>query len=221
MALDLSFPPSLAPTPALSISSDPMDRKRTFTVGTRKSALALIQTQLIATHLKSAHANLDFPVHSSSTLGDRNQTTPLHLLSPYSSSQPAKSLWTDELEVLLAEGQFDMIVHSLKDVPTTLKDGFELGCCFQREDPRDAVVMREGSRYRSLAELPDGSVVGTGSVRRVAQLKRAYPNLRFEDMVRLVPKASHQALHITRAGVGAGSDSRRCHAIPAIRPGQR
>jgi hydroxymethylbilane synthase len=76
-----------------------------------------------------------------------------------------------------------MIVHSLKDVPTTLKEGFELGCCFKREDPRDAVVMREGSKYKSLSELPDGSVVGTGSVRRVAQLKRAYPKLRFEDMV--------------------------------------
>lgn len=183
MALDLSFPPSLAPTPALSVSSDPLDRKRHFVVGTRKSALALIQTNLVASTLSSTHSNLDFPVHSSSTIGDRNQTTPLHLLSPYSSLQPAKSLWTDELELLLQAGSFDMIVHSLKDVPTTLKEGFEIGCCLRREDPRDAVVMREGSRYKSLEELPEGSVVGTGSVRRVAQLKRAFPGLKFDDMV--------------------------------------
>lgn len=53
----------------------------------------------------------------------------------------------------------------------------------QREDPRDAVVMREGSAYKTLDQLPDGSVVGTGSVRRVAQLKRAFPGLKFDDMV--------------------------------------
>ncbi|WWC58682.1 porphobilinogen deaminase [Kwoniella dejecticola CBS 10117] len=123
-----------------------------------------------------------FSIESMTTVGDRNQTTPLHLLSPYSSSQPAKSLWTDELEAKLINGHFDMLIHSLKDVPTVLKDGCEIGCMVKRHDPRDALVIKEGLPYRSLEELPDGSVVGTGSVRRVAQLKRAFPNLVFEDM---------------------------------------
>ena len=117
------------------------------------------------------------------TLGDRNQQTPLHLLTPYSQQQPAKSLWTDELEAKLNSGHFDLLVHSLKDVPTTLKEGCEIACMLKREDPADALVVRKGLSYKSIEELPEGSIIGTGSVRRVAQLKRAYPKLRFEDMV--------------------------------------
>ena len=77
---------------------------------------------------------------------------------------------------------FDLIVHSLKDVPTTLKPGCEIACMLEREDPRDALVVKQGLPYLTLDDLPDGSIVGTGSVRRVAQLKRAYPKLKFEDM---------------------------------------
>lgn len=76
-----------------------------------------------------------------------------------------------------------MLVHSLKDVPTVLKDGCEIGCMAKRHDPRDALVVKQGLPYKRLEDLPDGAVVGTGSVRRVAQLKRAFPNLVFEDMV--------------------------------------
>lgn len=115
-------------------------------------------------------------------MGDKNQTTPLHLLSPYSSTQPAKSLWTDELEAKLLAGDLDLIVHSCKDVPTVLKEEFEIACLLEREDPRDGVAIKAGSGFTSLEELPEGSVVGTGSVRRVAQLKRAFPGLVFEDM---------------------------------------
>ncbi|EIW72767.1 hypothetical protein TREMEDRAFT_15236, partial [Tremella mesenterica DSM 1558] len=121
-------------------------------------------------------------IDSMSTAGDRNQTTPLHLLSPYSSTQPAKSLWTDELEARLLSGELDLLVHSLKDVPTVLKEGCEIACILEREDPRDALVMRMGRTEKGLGELEKGSVVGTGSVRRVAQLKRAFPHLEFKDM---------------------------------------
>lgn len=79
-----------------------------------------------------------------------------------------------------------MLVHSLKDVPTVLKDGCEIGCMAKRHDPRDALVVKQGLPYKRLEDLPDGAVVGTGSVRRVAQLKRAFPNLVFEDMVSFV-----------------------------------
>ena len=79
-----------------------------------------------------------------------------------------------------------MLVHSLKDVPTTLPDGCELGAILKREDPVDSLVMKTGLDYKSLDELPDGSVVGTSSVRRVAQLRRLYPKLKFADVVRRV-----------------------------------
>jgi hydroxymethylbilane synthase len=117
-----------------------------------------------------------------STGGDKNQSQPLHLIG--TTSTAGKSLWTEELEVALLKGQVDIIVHSLKDIPTVLKDGCEIGAILEREDPRDCLVVRSGLSWRTLEELPEGSVVGTSSVRRVAQLKRAYPKLKFADVVR-------------------------------------
>jgi hydroxymethylbilane synthase len=100
-------------------------------------------------------------------------------------------------------GGMDMIVHAHKDVPTTLKGGCEIACILQREDPRDAFVVRQGLEYKKLEELPDGSVVGTGSVRRVAQLRRKFPNLKFEDMVSwdlaITDRAWAQALTLSPA----------------------
>lgn len=162
---------------------DPAERERTIVLGTRRSNLAHTQTSLIQTALKNLHPGLSYVISSHSTVGDKNQNTPLHLLSPYNSAQPAKSLWTDELEAKLLLGELDLIVHSCKDVPTTLKDDYEIACLPEREDPRDGVAFKEGLTYRRLEELPVGSVVGTGSVRRVAQLKRAFPGLVFQDMV--------------------------------------
>ncbi|ORY23193.1 porphobilinogen deaminase, dipyromethane cofactor binding domain-domain-containing protein [Naematelia encephala] len=153
-----------------------------FVLGTRKSQLALTQTHIVSDALGSLHDSCTFSVESMTTVGDKNQTTPLHLLTPYSQQQPAKSLWTDELEARLTSGHFDMLVHSLKDVPTTLKGGCEIGAMLEREDPRDCLVVKEGRTEMRLEDLADGSVVGTGSIRRVAQLKRAFPALKFEDM---------------------------------------
>lgn len=154
----------------------------TLTVGTRKSNLALIQTQHVADALAAVNPGTAFPVAHMTTKADANQTTPLHLLAPYSSKTPAKSIWTDELESALLDGRFDILVHSCKDVPTAIRDGCEVACLLKRHDPRDALVIKAGLGFKSLDELPAGSVVGTGSVRRVAQLKRAYPALKFEDM---------------------------------------
>lgn len=97
---------------------------------------------------------------------------------------PAKSLWTVELEEALLAYSVDMIVHSCKDVPTTLPDGCEIGAILPREDPHDALVVKEGLRdtYKTLKDLPEGSVVGTSSVRRIAQLRRWYPSLKIIDV---------------------------------------
>ncbi|KAK4122236.1 porphobilinogen deaminase [Parathielavia appendiculata] len=150
----------------------------TLKVGTRRSALALRQTEVVIDALKRAHPHVTFEVHSVSVMGDRDKTTPLPALG--------KGLWTSELEAQLVSRELDVIVHSLKDMPTSLPPGCVLACVTGREDRRDVVVFskqhEENGRYKTLADLPDGAVVGTSSVRRAAQLKRRYPGLVFRDV---------------------------------------
>jgi hydroxymethylbilane synthase len=110
------------------------------------------------------------------TEGDKNQAQALYLMG-------GKSLWTKELEVSLLQGEVDILVHSLKDVPTTLPPGCELGAITEREDPADCLVVKKGLPHTSLEDIPGGSVIGTSSVRRVAQLRRKFPRLVFQDVV--------------------------------------
>ncbi|KAM9909106.1 hypothetical protein OXX69_005747 [Metschnikowia pulcherrima] len=149
-------------------------------IGGRKSKLAVIQSKLVKQSIENAFPHLSCSVLALSTLGDKVQSKPLY-------SFGGKSLWTKELEALLMEpiGEFpklDLIVHSLKDMPTHLPDEFELGCILEREDPRDVLVMRKDSTYKSLHDLPKGSVVGTSSLRRQAQLLKSCPHLKFHDV---------------------------------------
>lgn len=149
-------------------------------IGGRKSALAVIQSEVVKAYIQRTHPSIECSILALSTLGDKIQLKPLY-------SFGGKSLWTKELEILLLEAvddypQLDLIVHSLKDMPTNLPDEFELGCILDRQDPRDALVMKAGSPYKSLADLPHGAVVGTSSIRRLAQLLRNYPHLQFADV---------------------------------------
>ncbi|KAL9940659.1 hypothetical protein V8E36_000147 [Tilletia maclaganii] len=118
-----------------------------------------------------------FPITSMSTTGDQNQRSPLYVIGG-----EGRAIWTKELEVALQEGAIDAIVHCLKDIPTTLPNGLELAAICEREDPRDALVVKKGLPFTTLDELPPGSVIGTSSVRRVAQLRRRYPQLVFSDV---------------------------------------
>ena len=94
-----------------------------------------------------------------------------------------KSLFTKELEVALDAGQVDFVVHSLKDLPTTLPSGLTIGAVIKRHDPRDCVVLHAKHRaVTRLSALPAGSVLGTSSLRRIAQLSRHYPHLQFENI---------------------------------------
>lgn len=150
------------------------------TVGGRKSILAVVQSKHIAESLYTQCPNQSFPVVALSTLGDKVLNKPLY-------SFGGKSLWTKELETLLMhdlEGlpKLDMIVHSLKDMPTALPEGCTLAAITKREDPRDALVMPTNSPHTQLRDLADGSIVGTSSIRRSAQLKRNYPHLKFESV---------------------------------------
>lgn len=156
---------------------------RTFVLASRASQLAQIQTNIVLGTLQALHPSTDddpstpkFSTSFMSTAGDKNQSQALYLLG-------GKALWTKELEVALKEDEVDMLVHSLKDVPTTLPDGCIIGAILQREDPVDSLVVKKGVQCKTLDDLPAGSVVGTSSVRRVAQLKRRYPGLKFLDVV--------------------------------------
>lgn len=144
-------------------------------IGTRRSKLALVQADIVHDALQAAHPDYKFEIHAMATMGDKNQITPLHNFG-------AKALWTHELEAALLDGSLDLIVHCVKDMPTQLPPKCIIGCIMDREDPRDAVVMKASLAYKTLADLPDGSVVGTSSVRRSAQIMRNYPGLKFKDV---------------------------------------
>ncbi|OOF97455.1 hypothetical protein ASPCADRAFT_206288 [Aspergillus carbonarius ITEM 5010] len=149
--------------------------RKTFTIGTRKSKLALLQTDLVQAALKQTWPDYEFKIHSRETAGDQNTTIALRDFT-------TKNLWTQELEDLLIAGHVDFIVHSLKDVPTLLPASCTLGPMMDREDTRDVLVMKKGLPNKSLAELPAGSIVGTSSIRRTAQLARRYPHLKVMDV---------------------------------------
>lgn len=148
-------------------------------VGTRKSPLALAQTEIVVSALQALFPTLRFPVHSMTTTGDRDQNTALYNFG-------GKGLWTSQLEDRLVRGELDVVVHSLKDIPTSLPAGCVLGCVTKREDPRDTLVIKrqlaDEHGWTCLQDLPEGSVVGTSSVRRIAQLARRHPSLRFKDV---------------------------------------
>lgn len=152
-------------------------QQQTFHIGTRQSLLARVQTDEVVKALKQVWPDYKFEVHAMSTTGDNNQRTALHKFND-------KALWTQELEVLLQSGELDLIVHSLKDMPTQLPVDLDLGCITKRSDPRDALVIKPSLRenVKGLADLPDGAVVGTSSLRRIAQLKRQFPKLKYTDV---------------------------------------
>lgn len=149
-------------------------------IGGRKSQLAVSQSVIVKSMIKEHYPHTSCPILALTTLGDQVQNKPLY-------SFGGKSLWTKELEILLLQSlgeyhKLDLVVHSLKDMPTNLPEEFELGAILKREDPSDALVMAKNSPYQTLADLPHGSVVGTSSVRRSSQLKRHYPHLKFESI---------------------------------------
>ncbi|KAK9448809.1 porphobilinogen deaminase, dipyromethane cofactor binding domain-containing protein [Limtongia smithiae] len=149
--------------------------KTTIRLGSRSSSLAVAQTEIVVERLKAAHPDYEFEIVTKNTLGDQVQSKALYAFG-------GKSVWTTELEELLTgeNGGIHMIVHSLKDVPTSLPEQFELAAILDRADPRDVLCVRSDFPYKTLAELPAGSVVGTSSIRRSAQLRRHYPGLEFK-----------------------------------------
>ena len=141
-------------------------------IGTRGSPLALAQAHAARDALAAAHPALAeegaLAVEIIKTTGDSVQDRPLSEIG-------GKGLFTREIDDALTGGDIDIAVHSMKDVPTVLDDGMVLACIMPREDVRDAFI---STRYKSFAELPEGAVIGSASLRRGAQILGRYPGLK-------------------------------------------
>ena len=149
--------------------------KRTVRIGTRKSQLALVQTYWVKAELEKHFPDIEFEVEKMSTQGDKILDVPLAKIGD-------KGLFTKELEVGMLNNSTDFAVHSLKDLPTNLPEGLMLGCVTKRVDPADALAINEKHKDKTLATFPAGSVIGTSSLRRLAQLRHHYPHLEFKDI---------------------------------------
>ena len=137
-------------------------------VGTRGSNLALVQTNWVVDQLKKENPGVEFEVKIIKTKGDLIKDLPLDKIGD-------KGLFVKEIEKSLLDGEIDMAVHSMKDMPSYLPEGLKFAHSPKREDPRDALIFKEG--YKSLDDLPQGARIGTGSKRRKYQLLKHRPDL--------------------------------------------
>lgn len=134
----------------------------------------MVQTEHVVAFLSEKYPNIHFEVISMSTTGDNILDVALNKIGE-------KSLFTKELEIGLEKREIDLVVHSMKDLPTVLPDNMVIAAVLEREDPRDAVILKDGITT-NLEDLPQGSIIGTSSVRRRAQLTGKFPHLEFADV---------------------------------------
>jgi hydroxymethylbilane synthase len=174
-----------------------MTAARTFVVGTRGSRLALAQTHLVIDALSTAHPGLRLEIREITTQGDRS-TAPLSEIG-------GQGVFTKAIEDALLRGDIDIAVHSMKDLPPQLTPGLTIAAVPKRGDARDALIAREG---RTLADLPPGARIGTGSVRRAVQLKALRPDVECVDVrgnvdtrIRKVDDGEYDAVVLAMAGL--------------------
>ncbi|MEO1622267.1 MAG: hydroxymethylbilane synthase [Cyanobacteria bacterium J06632_3] len=186
---------------------------RTVRIGTRKSQLALVQTHWVQAELSRAFPDITFEVNTMETKGDK-------ILNVALSKIGDKGLFTQELEDDMLAGKVDFAVHSLKDLPTTLPEGLMLGCVTEREDPADALVVHEKHKDKKLDTLPEGAVIGTSSLRRLAQLRHHFPHFQFKDIrgnvntrLRKLDEGEYDAIVLAAAGLNRLEMSDRIHQI--------
>ncbi len=141
--------------------------RSTLVLGTRGSKLAVHQSEWVQARLKELVPDVTVTLRRIQTSGDKILDVPLAKIG-------GKGLFVKEIEEALLSGEIDLAVHSMKDVPTELPEGLDLLCVPFREDPRDALISRDGRPFR---DLPQGAKVGTSSLRRQAQLLQARPDL--------------------------------------------
>ncbi len=172
--------------------------KQVLRIATRKSPLALWQAEFVKSSLCEAHQGLDVELLTMSTKGDKILDSPLAKVG-------GKGLFVKELETAMLEGRADIAVHSMKDVPMEFPDGLKLGVICEREDPSDAFV---SNQFHSMDELPNGSRVGTSSLRRKCQLMAKRPDLEILDLrgnvntrLRKLDEGEYDAIILASAGL--------------------
>ncbi|MCU7892837.1 MAG: hydroxymethylbilane synthase [Candidatus Thiodiazotropha sp. (ex Ustalcina ferruginea)] len=171
---------------------------QTIRIATRKSPLAMWQAEHVAAELKKAHPGIQIELLGMTTQGDKILDTPLAKIG-------GKGLFIKELEQGLLNGQADIAVHSMKDVPVELPEGLHLAVIMQREDPHDAFV---SNSYQHFNELPQGACVGTSSLRRQSQLSENRPDLVIKSLrgnvntrLRKLDEGEYDAIILAAAGL--------------------
>ncbi len=191
---------------------------RTVRIGSRKSQLALVQTHWVRDELQKQFPDLTFEVQTMDTQGDKVLDVSLSKIGD-------KGLFTQELEDGMLQGSIDFAVHSLKDLPTRLPQGLMLGCITEREDPADALVVHAQHQDKQLDTLPEGAVIGTSSLRRLAQLRHHFPHFTFKDIrgnlntrLRKLDDGEYDAIILAAAGLQRLGMADRIHQIipPAV-----
>ena len=174
----------------------PVQSPLSIVIATRESRLALWQAEHVQALLRARGHSVE--LLGMTTKGDQ-------ILDRSLSKVGGKGLFVKELEVALEEGRAHIAVHSLKDVPMELPEGFALACVMEREDPRDAFV---SPRYASLEALPQGAVVGTSSLRRQVLLQALRPDLKIEPLrgnldtrLRKLDEGQYDAIVLAAAGL--------------------
>jgi hydroxymethylbilane synthase len=173
---------------------------RPLIIGSRGSKLALWQAEQARDRLRTLNPQLDVHIEIIKTTGDV-KSDPLSVIG-------GKGVFTKELEDALLDGRIDMAVHSLKDLPTILPEGLSIAAICEREDARDALVLRAGAKNGSLLHLPNGAVVGTSSQRRLAQLKALRSDVVVTDLrgnvdtrIRKLDEGQYDAVILASAGL--------------------
>ncbi len=192
-------------------------------IASRESALAMWQAKHIQARLQALYPNCEVSILGMTTTGDQILDSPLARIG-------GKGLFVKELETALANGSADLAVHSMKDVPMNLPEGFAMAATGEREDPRDAFV---SNNFAGLEDLPHGSIVGTSSLRRQSQLQARFPHLKIESLrgnvqtrLRKLDEGQYAAIILAAAGLirlGLGDRIRQLIApqdsIPAVGQG--
>lgn len=167
-------------------------------IASRESALAMWQALHIQSRLKALYPTCEVEILGMTTVGDQILDKPLALIG-------GKGLFIKELETALLDGRADLAVHSMKDVPMNMPDGFLLAATCERENPCDAFV---SNHYAALSDLPAGSVVGTSSLRRQSQIQARFPHLKIESLrgnvqtrLRKLDEGQYSAIILAAAGL--------------------
>ena len=190
--------------------------ERHLVIGSRGSKLALRQAEWVKGRIEVLNPGIEIVIEIVKTTGDVS-TEPLSVIG-------GKGVFTKELEDALLTSRIDIAVHSLKDLPSNLPEQLTIAAVCEREDPRDVLVVREQpeAKHRSILNLSQGSVVGTSSQRRLAQLKHLRPDLLVKDLrgnvdtrLRKLDEGQYDALILAAAGLRRlGLESRTSGAIP-------